>query len=103
MTRGWKEMIFKVPCSPNLNSVRFQRNSPYKQDGGEKSSLLSLDSPGFQVDTTFLWAKSEEALETPQDHGLGGQKDRNERILYICMIAFSSVGVFPFSAARAED
>lgn len=52
MTGAWKEMIFKVPCSPNLSSVSFQRNSPYKQDGGEgdrkgtkevsASSLLSL-------------------------------------------------------------
>lgn len=42
-------------------------------------------------------ARSEEAPATPQDHRLGGQKDRNSGILSICTAAFTSVGVLPIS------
>lgn len=47
MTGGWKQVIFKVLCSPNLNSRSFQRSSPYKQDGGEvdKKGIKRLEAP----------------------------------------------------------
>lgn len=107
----WKLMIFKVPCSPNLNSElseEFSLQAGWRgsgQKGTEEASACSdwmLQVFGW-TPHSLEQARREEALETPQHHWLAGQKDRNSGILYICIIAFTSVGVLPFSEASAGD